>query len=101
MDLKSKHNSPVIAEPVPINKSRLGIASSLLPYPLPGAAFSHGLYLTVPKKKTGILDDVRSCSWIDAMKSSSPSPKKTKAANTELAPEDADLGYRTWMVIIP
>lgn len=101
MDLKSKHNSPVIAEPVPINKSRLGIASSLLPYPLPGAAFSHGLYLTIPKKKTGVLDDVRSCSWIDGMKSSSPPSKKTKAAKTDLAPEDADLGYRTWMLKYP
>lgn len=97
MDLKSNHTAPVLTDPAPMNKSRLGIHSSLLPqYSPPGAAFSHGLFLTIPRKKTGVLDDVRSSCWLDAMKSSSPPHKKiTKEPNAE-----TDAEYQEWMVPI-
>ena len=99
MDLKSNHNAPVLADPSPISKSRLGVPSGLLPYSPPGAAFSPNLFLTVPRKKTGILDDVRASSWLDAMKSSSPSHKKTRDFN-EFVSSDTDVEYHTWMVVV-
>ncbi|CAN1333341.1 Probable trehalose-phosphate phosphatase G [Linum perenne] len=73
MEMKSSSSSPVLADPAPINKSRLGIHS---PYSQSGASFSSGKYINVPRKKAGKLDDVRSNGWLDAMKSSSPPRKK-------------------------
>ena len=98
MDLKSNHTAPVLTDPAPINKSRLGgVHSSMLPYSR--TACSAGLLLTIPRKKTGILDDVRSSSWLDAMKSSSPPHKKiTKVFNNDYALSDADDAYNTWLV---
>lgn len=102
MDLKSNHSSPVLTDPPPVNKSRFGIRSNLLPYSPPGAAFSSTLLLTIPRKKNGVLDDVRSSSWLDAMKSSSPTHKKiTKDFNTVLASTDTDVTYRTWLLKYP
>ncbi|PON89475.1 Trehalose-phosphatase [Trema orientale] len=102
MDLKSNHTAPVLTDPAPISKSRLGVHSSLFPYSPPGAAFSPGMLLTIPRKKTGVLDDVRSSSWLDAMKASSPPHRKiTKDVNNEFATSDADVAYRTWMVKYP
>lgn len=100
MDLKSNHTAPVLTDPAPINKSRLGVHSSMLPYSRTAAtAYSAGLFLTIPRKKTGILDDVRSSSWLDAMKSSSPPHKiKTKDVNNDYALSDADVAYNTWLV---
>ncbi|RVW40124.1 Trehalose-phosphate phosphatase A [Vitis vinifera] len=90
MDLKSNHSSPVLTDPPPVNKSRfasvpicaiLSPRSSILFYPV----------LTIPRKKNGVLDDVRSSSWLDAMKSSSPTHKKiTKDFNTVLASTDTE-----------
>ncbi|GMH29672.1 hypothetical protein Nepgr_031515 [Nepenthes gracilis] len=98
MDLKT----PVLADPIPINKSRLGIHSSLLSYSPPRTVFSRGLILSIPRKKNGVLDDVRSSSWLDAMKSSSPPPKKLAFdANAELDSSDTDIAYRTWMLKYP
>ena len=97
MDLKSSHTAPVLTDPAPISKSRLGVHPNLLPYPT--GAFSD-LILNIPRKKTGILDDVRACSWLDAMKASSPPHRKMmKDSNNELAPIDS-AAYRAWMVII-
>lgn len=102
MDLKSSHTSPVLTDPPPMNKAILGVHSSLLPYSSPRAAFSPCLLLTIPRKKTGILDDVRSSGWLDAMKSSSPPPMKiTKAVNNEYASYDADVAYNAWKVKYP
>lgn len=102
MDLKSNHTAPVLTDPAPLSKSRLGVHSSLFPYSPSGAAFSPGLFLTIPRKKTGVLDDVRSSSWLDAMKASSPPHRKlAKDVNNEFAPSDADVAYRTWMVKYP
>lgn len=101
MDLKSNHTSPVLTDPAPMNNSILGLHSSLLPYPSPRAAFSRSLDLTIPRKKPGILDDVRTSGWLDAMKSSSPPPKKiTKDVSNEYASSDADVAYNAWMVFL-
>ncbi|KAK2653552.1 hypothetical protein Ddye_013408 [Dipteronia dyeriana] len=101
MDLKSNHTAPVLTDPAPISKSRLGVHSNLLPYSHQGA-FSSDLFLNIPRKKTGILDDVRACSWLDAMKASSPPHRKMmKDSNNELAPVDSDAAYRAWMLQYP
>ncbi|XP_059657477.1 probable trehalose-phosphate phosphatase F [Cornus florida] len=101
MDLKSTNASPVLTDSAPINKSRLSIPSSMLPYSQSGASFSPGM-LTIPKKKPGKLDDVRSNGWLDAMKSSSPPRKKiVKDFNVEVASDDGDIGYSSWMLKYP
>lgn len=101
MDLKSNHASPVLTDPPPINKSRLGIHSSLLPYSQQGASLSSTMYMTIPRKKPGKLDDVRSNGWLDAMKSSSPPRKKLlKDFNIDVASDDADFAYCSWMVCL-
>ncbi|KAJ0105384.1 hypothetical protein Patl1_18548 [Pistacia atlantica] len=101
MELKSNHASPVLTDPSPLNKSKLGIHSSLLPYSSAGPSFS-GKYVTVPRKKPGKLDDVRSNGWLDAMKSSSPPRKKLiKDFNSEVAPDDSETAYRSWMLKYP
>lgn len=100
MDLKS-NTSPVVTDPAPLTQSRLGIHSTLMPYSPAGPTFSPTLFLTIPRKKPGILDDVRSNTWLDAMKSSSPTHrKKSKDSNAELASNENDLAYRIWMVML-
>ncbi|MFS7914356.1 putative trehalose-phosphatase [Helianthus anomalus] len=94
MDLKPKTGSPVLTDPVPINKSRLGIHSSMLPC-------SQSI-LTAPRKKPIKLDDVRSNGWLDAMHSSSPPRKKiVKDFGVEIASDDTDVVYNSWMVKYP
>ncbi|NP_001312864.1 trehalose-phosphate phosphatase A-like isoform X1 [Nicotiana tabacum] len=101
MDLKS-NTSPVVTDPAPMTQSRLGIHSALMPYSPTGATFSPTLFLTIPRKKPGILDDVRSNTWLDAMKSSSPThSKKNKDSNAELTANESDLAYRIWMLKYP
>lgn len=98
MDPTSNHSSPVLTEPATINKSRsLCLHSNVLPRSAP-AAYSPGLYLTIPRKKAVILDDVRSSGWLDSMKSSSPPPKKSKDTDGDIMEDDLDDAYRTWMV---
>lgn len=100
MDLKSNHNSPILTDPVPMSKSRLGVHSNMLPYgATPGVGFSPNLLL-IPRKKTGVLDDVRASRWLDAMKSSSPPPNRlNKAVVNDLSSFDSDFPYRSWMVL--
>ncbi|XP_061369013.1 trehalose-phosphate phosphatase A-like [Gastrolobium bilobum] len=103
MDLKSNHN-PVLTDTAHITKSRLGVHSSLLPYSHPGATFPHGLLLNIPRRKTGILEDVRSSGWLDAMKSSSPPPKKiAKDVCHGFASPEADTAsaYFNWLLKYP
>ncbi|KNA17803.1 hypothetical protein SOVF_076230 [Spinacia oleracea] len=100
MDLKT----PVLADPAPIKKSRLSLHSSLLPYsPQPQRAlFTTGMLLSIPRKKTGVLDDVRAAAWLDSMKSSSPPPKKFPYdANPEQDSSDVDVAYRAWTLNYP
>ncbi|KAK3040073.1 hypothetical protein RJ639_027799 [Escallonia herrerae] len=102
MDLKSNHSSPVLTDSTPMNNSRLGIHSALLPYSPPVAAFSSSLLLTIPRRKAGLLDDVRSNCWLDAMKSSSPTHKKlTKDSGNDSALSDSEVAYRNWMLKYP
>ncbi|XP_022736667.1 probable trehalose-phosphate phosphatase F isoform X2 [Durio zibethinus] len=101
MESKSNHSSPVLTDPIPINKSRLGIHSNLLSYPQSGGSLTSGKYMTIPRKKPGKLDDVRSNGWLDAMKSSSPPRKKLiKDFNIEVAADDTDI-YYSWMIKYP
>lgn len=101
MELETNHTAPVLTDPAPISKSRLGIHSSLLPYPQKGAPFP-SKYITIPRKKPGKLDDVRSNGWLDAMKSSSPPRKKlNKDFNVEVPSDDTDNAYLSWMLKHP
>lgn len=97
MDRKSSDSAPVLTDPAPMNKSRLGLHSSL--HSPQGVVFSS---VTGSKKKTVALDDVRTSSWLDAMKSSSPTHRKlAKDSGTELVPTGADVAYHNWMVNFP
>ncbi|KZV45325.1 putative trehalose-phosphate phosphatase F [Dorcoceras hygrometricum] len=93
MDVKSSQASPVLADPTPVNKSRLGVHSSLLP------SFSTSLS-AVPRKKPGKLDDVRSNGWLDAMISSSP-PRKKAVKDFNSLSDEADIPYLSWMIRYP
>ncbi|XP_054825417.1 probable trehalose-phosphate phosphatase F isoform X2 [Prosopis cineraria] len=104
MDLKSSPVSPVLTDPVPVNKSRLGIHSSALIYsqqdpPVPPT--TPGKYArTSSRKSVANLDDVRSNGWLDAMKASSPPRKKLVKGsnNTQVTYFDSDdEDYHSWM----
>ncbi|KAL9667881.1 hypothetical protein QQ045_002250 [Rhodiola kirilowii] len=98
MDLKSSHASPVLADPLPHGKSRLGIHSSLIPCSQPGTVYTSGMYVTIPKKKTGVLDDVLSNGWLDDMIASSPPRKKfIKDIHVEVSTNDSDNSHFLWM----
>uniref|UniRef100_A0A1D1Y9G0 Trehalose 6-phosphate phosphatase n=2 Tax=Anthurium amnicola TaxID=1678845 RepID=A0A1D1Y9G0_9ARAE len=104
MDLRPNHNSPVLTDPVPVNKSRLGMPSNVLPCTPPAASFPSPLYAALSRKKPvpGKLDDVRSSGWLDAMKSSSPPRKKlNKDHGFEFSSDDPDVAYRSWMLKYP
>ncbi|XP_073102072.1 probable trehalose-phosphate phosphatase F isoform X2 [Elaeis guineensis] len=96
MDLKTKNSSPVLTEPVSVNKSRLGLPSKKTPICPPS-----GSYLTAHRRKPrpGKLDDVRHSGWLDAMKSSSPPRKKLNKDFSSSA--EQDIAYRTWMLKYP
>ncbi|KAL0312826.1 UNVERIFIED_CONTAM: putative trehalose-phosphate phosphatase F [Sesamum radiatum] len=100
MDLKSTNASPVLADPAPINKSRLGIHSSLLPYSQSGSSFSTGV---LTRKKPAKLDDVQSNGWLDEMQSSSPPRKKAlKDINSiDIVSDEAEIAYQSWLVRYP
>ncbi|CAK7355805.1 unnamed protein product [Dovyalis caffra] len=94
MDIESNHSSPVLTDSTPINKSRLGIHSNLLPYAPSGGSLSPSKYINIPRKKPGKLDEVCANAWLDAMKSSSPPRKK-------LIKDGADTAYSSWMLKHP
>ncbi|XP_073000735.1 probable trehalose-phosphate phosphatase 2 [Typha latifolia] len=106
MDLKANHSSPVITDPVPVNKSRFGLPSNVMPYsttPVTGYP-SSGLYLNIPRRKgiPGKLDEVRANSWLDAMIASSPPRKKLyKDIGFDVASDEVDASYRTWLMKYP
>ncbi|KAL1222224.1 Trehalose-phosphate phosphatase A [Cardamine amara subsp. amara] len=104
MDIKSAHSSPVMTDSPPLSNSRLTIRQSRLPYSSAAAAATalsqnNNLLLTVPRKKTGILDDVKSNGWLDAMKSSSPPPALVN--KDKLSSDATDMTYRDWMLKYP
>ena len=98
MDIKSGHSSPVMTDSPQISNSRLTARQSRLPPYSSATAVSqnNNLLLTVPRKKTGILDDVKSCGWLDAMKSSSPPPAILNKDSI-----NSDASYREWTVCVP
>ncbi|XP_052179472.1 probable trehalose-phosphate phosphatase F [Diospyros lotus] len=99
MDLKSNHNAPVLTDPAPMNKSRSIYSSLCSPQ---GVVFPPGRFLTIPGKKPVVLDDVRSSSWLDVMKSSSPTHKrKCKDSGAELVSSDTDVPYSNWTLKYP
>lgn len=100
MDLSSSSSAPVLADPTAMAKSRYGICPSL--YPSQGVRFSPSLFLTIPRKKPITLDDVWSGSWLDAMRSSSPTHrKKAKDAGADMVSSDVDIAYRNWLINYP
>lgn len=102
MDLKSSQASPVLTDPVPVSKSRLGIHSSLLAYSQQDSSLSPGKYSrTNSRKSAGSLDDVRSNGWLDAMMASSP-PRKKILKGSQVASVDDDIeDYFSWMLNYP
>ena len=105
MDLKPNHNSPVLTDSVPINKSRLGLSSKLVPHSASATGYSSsGLYLSSPRRKIvpSKLDDVRASGWLDAMQSSSPPRKKLNkeysVESVDSECDEADSAYCTWLV---
>lgn len=104
MDLKANH-TPLLTDTATLTRtrSRLGVTSSLLPCSptaTAAATFPHGPLLAIPRKKTGVLDDVRSNGWLDAMKSSSPTHKKIskEVVGHGVTSSDTDAAYFTWLV---
>ncbi|XP_038991123.1 probable trehalose-phosphate phosphatase F [Hibiscus syriacus] len=104
MELKSNHSSPVLSDPIPVNNSRLGIHSNLLPYQQSGGSLPSDKYMTIPRKKPGKLEDVWSNGFLEAMRSSSPHRKKLikhKDFNIDASADDFDIAYRSWMIKYP
>ncbi|EOA13525.1 hypothetical protein CARUB_v10026589mg [Capsella rubella] len=100
MDIKSGHSSPVMTDSPPISNARLTIRQNRLPYSSAAALSPNSnLLLTVPRKKTGVLDDVKSNGWLDAMKSSSPPPSLVNKDN--FSSDATDMTYREWMLKYP
>ncbi|KAL7160325.1 hypothetical protein ABFS83_01G086700 [Erythranthe nasuta] len=102
MDVKSTKASSILADPSPMNKSRLGIRSNLLPCSQSGPSFTTSVP-TVTRKKPGKLDDVRSNGWLDAMQSSSPPRKKVNKDfnGVDLVSDEAEIAYQFWMIRYP
>ncbi|KAL8095987.1 trehalose-phosphate phosphatase A-like [Apium graveolens] len=99
MELETNHNASVLNDASPKNNSRLGPRSGLPKYPTSAAVSSSSLLLTIPGKKTGLLDDLRA-GWLDAMISSSPTHVELpKDSVTELS--DNEIAYRNWMLKYP
>ncbi|PHT36000.1 hypothetical protein CQW23_23700 [Capsicum baccatum] len=89
-----------LIDPSSLNKSRLGIHSSLFPYSHSGPSFSTSV-LSIPRKKPPKLDDGRSNNCLEAMRSSSPPRKKIlKEVNIDVSSDDANVAYLSWMIEI-
>ncbi|XP_051138441.1 trehalose-phosphate phosphatase A [Andrographis paniculata] len=96
MELKSNRTSPVLTDSA---NTRLGIHSGLLPYSHNGSSFSSAI-LTIPRRKPGIIDDVRS-TLFDAMILSSPTHDKLIKESSTDATTDADVAYHNWTLEYP
>ncbi|EPS67838.1 trehalose 6-phosphate phosphatase, partial [Genlisea aurea] len=90
MELKSSHSSPVLADAAPMNNSRLGLHSALIPRSPGSPVFSPTLLLSVPRRRPATV--------FDAMKSSSPTHSNL---TRELMFSDIDLSYFNWMLKYP
>lgn len=103
MDIKSGHSSPVMTDSPQISNSRLTARQSRLPPYSSATAVSqnNNLLLTVPRKKTGIIDDVKANAWLDAMIASSPTPAIVDKDNISSSDATTDMTYREWTVKYP
>ncbi|WJX36479.1 trehalose-phosphatase [Trifolium repens] len=104
MELKGNHTLLGETATLTRTRSRLGAGtpSSLSCSPTATSTFLHGPSLTIPRKKIGILDDVRSNGWLDAMRSSSPTRKKISMdVGHSVATSEADAAYLTWLLEFP
>ncbi|KAG9140760.1 hypothetical protein Leryth_006933 [Lithospermum erythrorhizon] len=102
MDINTNLGSPILADSALKSNSPLGIRTALLPYSPNSATFNSSLLLKIPRMIPGILDDVMSSGWLDAMKSSSPTHNKlTKNTGSELTSSDDDLAYNNWLLKYP
>ncbi|GAU16329.1 hypothetical protein TSUD_116780 [Trifolium subterraneum] len=104
MELKGNHTLLAETATLTRTRSRLGTASpsSLSCSPTSTPTFLHGPSLTIPRKKIGILDDVLSNGWLDAMRSSSPTRKKISMdVGHGVASSEADAAYLTWLLEFP
>ncbi|XP_039122657.1 probable trehalose-phosphate phosphatase F [Dioscorea cayenensis subsp. rotundata] len=103
MDLKSSHSSPVLADSVPVSKSRLGLSNNLVPYSPPPTAYPPSLYLSIPRRKaiTGKFDEVRESAWLDAMVASSPPRKKLNKDFGHESQDESDTAYCIWLMKFP
>ncbi|CAN6860688.1 unnamed protein product [Brassica oleracea] len=103
MDIKSGHSSPVMTDSPQISNSRLTARQSRLPPYSSATAVSqnNNLLLTVPRKKTGIIDDVKANAWLDAMIASSPTPAIVNKDNISSSDATTDMTYREWTVKYP
>lgn len=86
MEVTPNHSS-VLADTASVSKSRLSGVHSLP-------------YVTVPRRKSVKLDDVRSNGWLDAMRASSPPRKRqSKGLSFEVSSDDgSDTAYSSWVV---
>ncbi|CAI9771537.1 unnamed protein product [Fraxinus pennsylvanica] len=101
MDMKSTKSSSILTDSPPVNKSRLGIHSSLLPYSQASPTCSNSI-LAISRKKPGTFDDAQSNGWLEAMRSSSPPRKKIlKDTDLEVASDDGDIIYLSWTIKYP
>ncbi|KAG2299024.1 hypothetical protein Bca52824_035496 [Brassica carinata] len=105
MDIKSGHSSPVMTDSPQMSNPRLTVRQSRPPYSSSSSSAAaatavsqnNNLLLTVPRKKTGILDDVKANAWLDAMIASSPTPALVNKDNDATT----DMTYQEWTVKYP
>lgn len=99
MEKNAHEASSVITDSAPIKKSRLGIMpSNTLARSPTGASKLPGKFTRLKPVK---LEDVRSNGFLEAMIASSPPRKKlVKDLNVEVASDDIDLAYTSWMVCL-
>lgn len=102
MDSKSSHASPLLDDPAAVKKPTVSASSNVLPYSTMGKTFSSDMHVNVQRKKSGVIDDIRTNGWLDAMKASSPPrTNSTKDMNLEgvlMSDESDDRTYDNWMV---
>ncbi|XP_078446140.1 putative trehalose-phosphate phosphatase F [Wolffia australiana] len=102
MDLIPTH-TPVIADPVPLSKPRI-IMPSNLPSRGQAGLFPPSLYVAISLRRAapGLLDDVLSNGWLDAMAASSPPRRRLcKDAFADSLQDDPETSYRLWMLKYP
>ncbi|CAH8330418.1 unnamed protein product [Eruca vesicaria subsp. sativa] len=102
MDVNSGHSSPVMTDSPQISNSRLTVRQNRLPPYSSSTAASqnNNLLLTVPRKKTGIIDDVKANAWLDAMIASSPTPAIVNKDNIS-SDATTDMTYHEWTLKYP